>query len=162
MPRGKSQHRRKTKTHTKLKSPPHGRDVFQTHWSCSCQKCEWKRAAVSWLVKSFSHIPRDCAAGMVEQSSMSLPLPMWGTLFVPSDPVDAARIRRMCRPITGADGDEELQRLELGGWKEVANTGVLAVDFLGALILGIHGAGYNFFPAHWEPLYDALEYEWHL
>ncbi len=162
MSKGNSQHRQRTKTHAKRRTSPHGRDVFQTHGSCYCRKCERKRAAVSSLVRSFSQIPSDCAAGMAEQSDMALPLPMWGTLFVPSDPVDAARIRRMCGPITGSDGDEELQRLESAGWKEAANTGVLAVDFHGALILGIHGAGYNFFPQHWEPLYEALEYEWHL
>lgn len=27
--------------------------------------------------------------------------------------------------------------------------------------LGIDGAGYDFYSAHWEPLYDLLGYKWH-
>ncbi|MEX0703471.1 MAG: hypothetical protein WD069_15355 [Planctomycetales bacterium] len=161
MATGKSQHRQKTQTHTRRTSPPHGRDVFQTHWNCPCPRCDKKRIAIRRLVDSFSQIPGAWIEKLAQHDGEFLPLPMWGTLFAPSDSADASLIRRLCGPIAAAEGDSDLECLESAGWEEVAETGVLAVAFDGVLLLGIHGAGYDFYVAHWEPLYQALGYEWH-
>ena len=47
------------------------------------------------------------------------------------------------------------------GWQEVGDTGILAREFDGHLLLGINGAGYDFYERHWMTLYRALGYEWH-
>ena len=47
------------------------------------------------------------------------------------------------------------------GWQEVADTGIYAIEIDGELILGIDGAGYDFYTNHWAKLYDALGYHWH-
>lgn len=86
---------------------------------------------------------------------------MWGTVFAPSDHVDVANINRLCTPIADATGDSERECLESAGWREVGDTGVLAVTFDNVLLLGIHGAGYDFYSHHWEPLYESLGYAWH-
>jgi hypothetical protein len=47
------------------------------------------------------------------------------------------------------------------GWQRVSDTGVLAREFDGHLLLGINGAGYDFYESHWIPLYKTLDYSWH-
>lgn len=47
------------------------------------------------------------------------------------------------------------------GWQEVGDTGILARELDGELLLGINGAGYSFFDSHWLRLYQALGYSWH-
>lgn len=34
-------------------------------------------------------------------------------------------------------------------------------DYTGDIYLGLDGGGYNFFDAHWTPLYDAVGIKWH-
>jgi hypothetical protein len=85
---------------------------------------------------------------------------MWGTLFRVTEPVDRANIRSLLRSEKdGADYEEQI--FTSAGWSQVADTGILAMDFDGELLLGIHGCGYDFHQAHWEPLYDVLGYRWH-
>ena len=79
---------------------------------------------------------------------------MWGTMFLVNDPVDKERIQSLLHPVT----DEED---ELYGYEEVGETGIFAFAIDDELVLGIHGAGYNFFEHHWIPLYEALGYGWH-
>ncbi len=161
MPQGASHHRRKTQTHTQRPSPAHGRDVLHTHWNCGCPKCDRKRAAVHRLVDSFSRIPGRWIETLAERIGECLPLPMWGTLFAPNESADVSSLKQHYGRVSGTDGDEDLACLESAGWRGVAGTGVLAVEFDGVLLLGIHGAGHSFYSHHWEPLYDALGYEWH-
>lgn len=47
------------------------------------------------------------------------------------------------------------------GWEAVGTTGLIAREFDGHLLLGVNGAGYDFFESHWIPLYKALGYSWH-
>lgn len=84
---------------------------------------------------------------------------MWGTVFIPSDMVDCRRIEGLLRPINASD--EEEQAFADADWREVAETGIYAVEFDGELLLGIHGVGYSFYDHHWSKLYDALGYHWH-
>jgi hypothetical protein len=79
---------------------------------------------------------------------------MWGTMFLVNDPVDKRAIQALLQPVT----DEED---ELYGSEEVGNTGIFAFDIDGEIVLGIHGAGYDFYEHHWIPLYEALGYAWH-
>jgi hypothetical protein len=66
---------------------------------------------------------------------------MWGTMFVVNDPVDKGRIRSLLQPV-------EDETDELYGSQEVAETGISAFDIDGELVLGIHGAGYDFYEHH--------------
>jgi hypothetical protein len=79
---------------------------------------------------------------------------MWGTMFLVNDPVDKQRIQALLQPIV----DEED---ELYGYEEVGDTGIFAFDIDGEVVLGINGAGYDFYEHHWLPLYAALGYAWH-
>ena len=141
------------------RKPPHGTEVFSDHYSCQCRKCEPKREAIRRLVDSFSHIPATWIAELADKRGEFLPLPMWGTLFAPKDSVDIRRIGQFCKEIQPCDEDEEA--FAAAAWREVADTGIYALDFDGELLLGIHGAGYDFYDAHWSKLYDSLGYRWH-
>lgn len=143
-----------------LKTIPHGRMAFAERQSCDCKPCQAYRDAVRGLVESFSQIPSRWIETVSQHHHQWLPLPMWGTLFVPTDGADRSGMERLLRPLEAQD-DDELAALSDAGWREIADTGVLAVEFDDELLLGIHGAGYSFYCEHWAPLYDALAYSWH-
>lgn len=84
---------------------------------------------------------------------------MWSTLFVPKEIADERNIEILLKTID-AD-DEELVCFRDAGWQAVAETGIYAIEFDEELLLGIHGAGYDFYAQHWSRLYDALGYRWY-
>ena len=86
-------------------------------------------------------------------------MPMWGTLFVPNESADVSNIEKLLVEIQ--PNDEEDEAFASAGWMEVSDTGIYAIEFDDELLLGIHGAGYDFFTEHWSRLYDALGYRWH-
>ena len=135
-----------------MEQAPHGFDVFNTNWTCDCEPCLSYREAVKRLVNSFSSIP---ARWITQLDDAPATMPMWGTVFMPTDSVDCRNIEELLRPITDA---EELSGSE---WQEIADTGTYAVECDGELILGINGAGYDFYTDHWAKLYEALDYQWH-
>lgn len=118
-----------------------------------------REEAIRRLVDSFSLVPSRWIEELAQARAEFLPLPMWGTIFIPSDAVDCRRIDGLLRPIVISDEDE--QSLADAGWQEVADTGIYAIEFDGELLLGVHGAGYSFYDHHWSKLYDALGYCWH-
>ena len=67
----------------------------------------------------------------------------WGSLFHPRYSFEEDRIR--------ADPK---------GCAEAANVLVYDSDETG-ILLAVDGAGYDFYEAHWIPLYEWLGYEWH-
>ena len=72
--------------------------------------------------------------------------PMWGTMFEPED----------------IDKDWILGNYCESHLQEVANCGFRiyeSEDF--GILLGIDGAGYDFYESHWIPLYNARELKWH-
>jgi hypothetical protein len=79
---------------------------------------------------------------------------MWGTMYLVNDPVDKRWITSLSHPVTDEEDD-------LYGCQEVGQTGIYAFDVDGHLVLGINGAGYDFYEHHWIPLYEALGYGWH-
>jgi hypothetical protein len=79
---------------------------------------------------------------------------MWGTMFLVNEPVDKRRIQALLQPVE----DEED---ELSGAQEVGSTGISAFEIDEEVVLGINGAGYDFYEHHWIPLYEALGYAWH-
>jgi len=70
------------------------------------------------------------------------PLPMWGWVFVPNNGLDADWIEANAKEISEL-GFTVYQTEEIG------------------VYLGINGAGYDFYDAHWLPLYDLRGLQWH-
>jgi hypothetical protein len=114
-------------------------------------KTTTKYEAAERLADSFSAIPTEWVKIVTGSPLFGI---MWGTMFLVNDPVDKQRIKALLHPVT----DEED---ELYGCQEVGQTGIYAFDVDGHLVLGINGAGYDFYEHHWMPLYEALGYGWH-
>lgn len=107
--------------------------------ACHCDLCESKRQAIEQLVDSFSHLSSDLMAKIAPD----LPLPMWGTLFIPKNSCDARNIQKFLRPI-----EDDADELYGSPWQEVGDTGLYATEIDGELVLGIHGAVYSFHAEH--------------
>jgi hypothetical protein len=75
-------------------------------------------------------------------------------MFLVNDSVDRDRIKALLKPLEDAED-------ELYGTQEVGETGISAFEIDGELVLGVNGAGYDFYENHWIPLYLALGYQWH-
>jgi len=113
-----------------------------------------KQEAVERLVHSFSSIPTAWVKIVAEKTGDDFYAVMWGTMFIVNDSFDEKQMKALLKPI-------EAEEDELYGTQEIGDTGISAFDIDGEFVLGIHGAGYDFYEHHWIPLYDALGYTWH-
>ena len=113
-----------------------------------------KKEAVEHLVNQFSGVPQDWVQAMAEKNGDEFYGIMWGTMWLVNNSIDIERIEKMLVPKN--DEDDEMY-----GSQEVKNTGIYAFKVADELVLGINGAGYDFFDAHWIPLYEALGLQWH-
>lgn len=77
-----------------------------------------------------------------EYSKIGYGLPMWGTLFNPKESLDEDWIR------------ENLDVVAECGFR------IYESDEIG-ILLGVDGAGYDFYEEHWVPLYKARGLKWH-
>src|SRR5438270_13726233 len=93
--------------------------------------------AAERLVNSFSAIPTEWVKIIAAHTGAEFYGIMWGTMFLVNDPVDKRRIKALLKPVTNTED-------ELYGSEEVGETGISAFDIDGELMLGIHGAGYDF------------------
>jgi hypothetical protein len=110
--------------------------------------------AAERLVNSFSAIPTEWVKIIAEKTGDEFYGIMWGTMFLVNEPVDKRRIQALLKPVADTEDD-------LYGTEEVGDTGISAFEIDGELVLGINGAGYDFYEHHWIPLYTALGYAWH-
>ena len=110
--------------------------------------------AAERLVDSFSAIPTEWVKIVAEKTGSEFYGIMWGTMFLVNEPVDKRRIQALLKPVEDTED-------ELYGTDEVGETGISAFEIDGELVLGINGAGYDFYEHHWIPLYEALGYAWH-
>lgn len=69
-------------------------------------------------------------------------LPMWGTMWTFKDSYDEEFVRENIKAVSDC-GFRIYEHEDLG------------------IILGIDGAGYDFYEAHWIPLYKAFGFRWH-
>ena len=106
------------------------------------------------LVTGFAAIPTEWVIIVAAHTGAEFYGIMWGTMFLVTDPVDKRGIQSLLKPVTDTED-------ELYGTDEVGETGISAFDIDGELVLGINGAGYDFYEYHWIPLYEALGYSWH-
>jgi hypothetical protein len=114
-----------------------GLKILSTEKECSyCGNTEFEENEDGEMVCS------SCENFMSEYAVEKLGLPMWGTLWTFGESLDEEWARK----------NLEILR-QCGFW-------VYDSDELGILI-GIDGAGYDFYEAHWIPLYEARGLRWH-
>ena len=148
--------------------------TFPAHGYCFVVHDSADRRAIEALMRPF--IPEDQAGllAFIEEKNISIDLEDY--LEEPHHMVQLAEMAEDA-PVPGPVYDvEELREdtkwkweekydddmwLAHYGWHYVGDTGVLATEIDGELILGINGGGYDFYEAHWIPLYRELGYGWH-
>ena len=113
-----------------------------------------KKEAVERLVDGFSGIQQEWVKAMAEKNGDEFYGIMWGTMWIVKDMIDKSRIEAMLKVVDDEDD-------EMNGSQEIGNTGIYAFNIADELVLGINGAGYDFYESHWIPLYEALGYNWH-
>jgi hypothetical protein len=59
------------------------------------------------------------------------------------------------------ESNDEDAMLADSGWQDVGDSGFIAREIDGELLMGVNGAGYSFHDSHWLRLYDELGYSWH-
>jgi hypothetical protein len=98
----------------------------------------------------------------VEEEGLSIDLAPLRALADAADD-DSADLEDLQREVSDAWGENGTEDywLSAAGWENVGDTGIIARKFDGHLLLGINGAGYDFYESHWISLYQALGYKWH-
>jgi len=114
--------------------------------------------AIERMVKEFSIVPQEWVRRLSETFGNNFYGVMWGWMFVVSNSVDRSRIEKHLHPVE--DEDDEMH-----GTLQVADLNLYAW-YIGPaddheLVLGIHGAGWNFYDGVWDELYNLLGYRWH-
>ena len=113
------------------------------------------KAVVDFANYSLSNVPAQWVADALQLRGLPTNMPMHGTLFMVDEPWLANHVREH---ITNFEFREDLDRQRLidAGWQVIPKTGLFAFDLDGFLLLGVDGIGYDFFEAHWRPLYELL------
>ena len=121
-----------------------------------------KTSAVEcFAARALSPIPGCWIEELLRLRGTPVAMPMYGYLFLIDDKsVDEVVGRKLAEFDFGTD--VERQQLIDCGWRVIRSTGLFALPLDGRILIGIDGVGYDFFQAHWEPLYDFLGYKWHL
>ncbi len=115
-----------------------------------------KKEAAERLVNAMSAIPTNWIEIIAEKTGDEFYGIGWGTMFLVNNSIDKRKIEALLKTPTHEDEDDDMN-----GAKVVEETGIYAFYIDDELVLGINGAGYDFYEAHWIPLYEALGYNWH-
>ncbi|WP_144057360.1 hypothetical protein [Novipirellula maiorica] len=106
-------------------------------------------------------IPADWIADALRSRDRPAAMPMCASLFLVQGPWQVRAIRNQMSSFDFGD-DFDRQRLVDAGWQVIPETGLFVYDLDGYLLVGVDGIGYDFFDAHWRPLYEVLGLRWHL
>jgi hypothetical protein len=124
--------------------------------------CDSRVAAVKDFARhSLSNVPAEWVAGVLRARGLPTAMPMCAMLFMIDEQWLADNVRKHITNFHFGE-DVDRQRLVDSGWRVIPKTGLFAFELDGFLLLGIDGIGYDFFDAHWRPLYELLELGWHL
>lgn len=99
----------------------------------------------------FAEIP---ASWLSRIACEPIQLPMWDTLFLVNNPDHDNAIKALFRDL---EQDSDCDDCGLSDhWFAVADTGFVGCDVEDRIFLGVDGAGYCFYKAHWEPLFKLI------
>ena len=114
-----------------------GLEILVTERECGyCGNTEFEENEDQELICS------SCENKSEEYAQETYDLPMWGTMWTFEESMDDDWVKENLETIR-----------ECGLW-------VYESDELG-IIIGINGAGYDFYENHWMPLYNARGLKWH-
>lgn len=122
-----------------------------------------KEAVVQFAQLRFEPIPTEWVRIIAEHECEYPTLPMWGTMWQ----IDGYRGEQLMdkahvmNPQTN-EGDDE----EMAGAYNVRDiygqaTAVYVYEIDGRYLIGVHGAGWDFYDGVWDMLYDVYGMNWH-
>lgn len=141
-----------------------------------------------WVDQELSGISQDWAERLFESFNGYAPkLPMWGTMWI-CNQFDGEKFfknsRRMVSDVSEIEDDEVREKVEkeveegdYSTWEEYIDeemagernvldkdgetTAVFIYELDGEYLIGVNGAGWDFYHGVWDKLYDAAGLHWH-
>lgn len=134
-----------------------------------------EQAVQSFVERDFSAIPQEWVKIVAEAKGEEIyALPMWGTMWIVKyfgeKLINSAKL--VCAPEECENHDKDTtcdvceDYEEMGGAmnikdKDGVGTAAYIYEIDGTYVVGIHGAGWNFYDGVWDRLYDLLGMKWH-
>jgi len=129
-----------------------------------------KEQAIHSWVSQLSAIPQNWVQKLFELEGQSPRLPMWGTMWILDEPHDAETLLDLAHYVEPCEVHEDYNNFcdacndydeEMEGELCIPGTPVYIYKLDGETIIGVHGAGWDFYDGVWDKLYDLLGLKWH-
>lgn len=125
-----------------------------------------KQEAVHLLVqRDLQAIPQEWVKIVADSFGECHAYPMWGTMFIMGWPDKEGFIKKHCKLMAKShfqdEFDEEMQGEMVVVDKDGSPTSIYAYELDDQVLLGVNGAGFDFYDGVWDRLYDILELKWH-
>lgn len=95
-----------------------------------------------------------------EKGSEIFAWPMWGTMWIVSSFVGEQLMENSIE-MTPEEAGEQGYNEEMDGARNVNGTAAYIYEIDGIYVMGIHGAGWDFYDGVWDKIYDLRELNWH-
>jgi hypothetical protein len=124
-------------------------------------------AVHQFVDRGFSSIPQEWVKIVAEKYNSGIyAWPMWGTMWFVSFNPWGEKLMNSSAVQQGDDEkaphyDEEMAGANCILDKDGDETCVFIYEIEGEYLIGINGAGWNFYDGAWDKLYDLLGLEWH-
>ena len=136
-----------------------------------------KREAIGKFVgRDFHSIPLEWVQAVAETKKTDIyPWPMWGTMWIVENYLGEKLMENAIQVIPQEDCEnhdkhdtcdicEDYEEME-GAWnikdKDGRSTAAYIYEIDDVYVMGIHGAGWNFYDGVWDKLYELLGLTWH-
>jgi len=130
-----------------------------------------KQEAIERFVKELSPIPQEWVKIVADAKDANIyAWPMWGTMWF-VDQILGEKLMKHAQSTyatieeakeAGVSGDpEEYVNDEMAGAYNIKGTAAYIYEIDGEYLIGVHGAGWDFYDGVWDVLYDLCGYEWH-
>ncbi len=114
-----------------------------------------KEEAIRLMVeRDFESVPTEWVRIVAEHHGEYHNFPMWGTMFTVDDFVGKNLEKHTV--IMEENEDEEM-----AGEMNIIGTAAYLYVIDGRYVVGVHGAGWNFYDGVWNNIYDLLGLKWH-
>jgi hypothetical protein len=114
-----------------------------------------KEDAIQHFVdRCLQQIPTQWVQTVADQQGELHRFPMWGMMFLAENWIGERLWERS--KVVNAPGD-----IEMDGERRIGDTPAFIYRIDGRYVIGVHGAGWNFYDGVWDKLYDLAGLAWH-
>lgn len=129
-------------------------------------------AVHAFVERDFNAIPLDWVKAVAEMKGEEIHTwPMWGTMWIVDNHTGEQLMKASHSVYSSLDEATEAEPSgdpqdyvdeEMGGALKIADTAAFIYEIDGQYVVGINGAGWDFYNGVWNKLYDLLGLEWHV